>query len=116
MASKRIDEIVEAVIKVNLLTDKGELPPWSSKSWQSVADILNTAKRLDQKVITSDYVYTLVRNDRFDILSKVKSNLGIEVSALPENNFFESDQLESLDKEDSDDENIIDDHGKNILF
>jgi len=100
MASKRIDEIVEAVLKINLLTDKGELPPWSSKSWQSAADILNSAKGLDKKVITRDYVYTLVRNDRFDILSKVKSNLGIGVSTLPENSFFKSDQLESLEKED----------------
>lgn len=114
MASKRIHDIVEA--KVNLLTDKGELPAWSSKSWQRVADILNTAIKFDKKVITRDYVYTLVKNDRYDIHSKVKSNLGIEVGTLPENNVLESDQLESLEKEDSENEEIINDHGKYTYF
>lgn len=116
MASKRIDDIVEAVIKINLLTDKGELPAWSSKSWQRVADILNTAIKFDKKILTRDYVYTLVKNDRYGILTKVKSSLGIEVGTLPENNVFESEQLESLEKEDSENEDIINDHGKYTYF
>lgn len=60
---------------------------------------MDTAERLGRKIITRDYVYTLVKNNRFDILLKVKSKLGIiEVCALPENNLFESDPLGSSEE------------------
>jgi len=43
MAAKRVNDIIEAVIKENLLNDNGELPPWSSLAWQRVADLLNSS-------------------------------------------------------------------------
>lgn len=76
MASKRVDEIVEAAINSNLLDNKGEIAPWSSPNWQIISNRLN-ASVLSTK-ISKDYLYTLIRCNRYNILTKIKSALGIE--------------------------------------
>lgn len=80
MASKRVDEIIETILQEpNFLDEDGKSPPWSSKIWKSIANKLNTN---EQNIISPQYLYTMVRENRYNILSRVRLKFGLEEIAL----------------------------------
>jgi len=100
MAAKRVGDIVEAVLKEKLLNDNGELPPWSSIAWQKVTDLLNSSEGY-QKIINRDYLYTLLKNNRYDLLSQIRKRMNV---VMPESQepYYESDDITSDDNNESD--------------
>lgn len=86
MASKRVDEIITKILDhPSFLKNDGELPAWSSKIWKSVTDSINISAIDGQKYITSQYLYTLVKENRYNILTSIRTKLGFN----EEPNIFE---------------------------
>jgi hypothetical protein len=92
MAAKCVDDIIEAVLQEKLLNDNGELPPWSSLAWQKVSDSLNSSKKY-QKIISRDYLYTLLKNNRYDLLSQIRKRMNIIVMPESQEILYESDEM-----------------------
>lgn len=77
MASKRVDVIITKILDhPSFLNNAGELPAWSSKIWKSVTDSINSSAVDGQKCITSQYLYTLVKENRYNILTSIRTKLG----------------------------------------
>ncbi|KAL5237421.1 hypothetical protein ACI65C_004831 [Semiaphis heraclei] len=77
MASKRVDEIISKILDYpSFLNNDGEPPAWSSKIWKLVADNINSSAIDGQKCINSQYLYTLVKENRYDILTSIRTKLG----------------------------------------
>ena len=102
MAAKRVGDIIEAVLQEKLLNDNGELPPWSSPAWKKVTDLLNSSERY-QNIIKRDYLYTLLKNKRYELLSQIRKRMNI-VIPMPESQvlYYESDETTLDDKNESD--------------
>lgn len=99
-AAKRVDEIIEAALQEKFLNDYGELPPWSSLAWQKVTDLLNSSTEY-QKKINRDYLYTLLKNNRYDLLSQIRKKMNIVMPESQELN-YESDEVTLDDNNESD--------------
>jgi len=91
MAAKRVGDIIEAVLQEKLLNDNGELPPWSSPAWKKVTDLLNSSERY-QNIINRDYLYTLLKNNRYELLSQIRKRMNI-VMPEPQELYYESDEM-----------------------
>lgn len=77
MASKRTEEIIHTILNEPcFLNENGDIPVWSSKIWKCVSDKLNMYLKDGQKSISDQYLYTLVKQNRYDILNTIRSNLG----------------------------------------
>lgn len=100
MAAKRVGDIIEAVLQEKLLNDNGELPPWSSPAWKKVTDLLNSSERY-QNIINRDYLYTLLKNNRYELLSQIRKRMNI---VMPESQelYYESDEMTLDDNNESD--------------
>lgn len=78
MASKQVDEIIMNILdEPSILNENGDIPLWSSKIWKSVANSLNKNAQDGQKIISYQYLYTLIKENRYDILDNIRSKLGI---------------------------------------
>lgn len=97
MASKRLDDIIQAAVDNHLLNEKGELALWKSSKYQKAADDLNTKDNC--KKISRDYLYILLSNNRYQLLSTLKSKYGIEVTPKSPGNLSESDSLNDAEIE-----------------
>jgi len=82
-------------VDVKLLNEKGELLPWSSPDYQKAADELN--KKENCLKINRDYLYIILKNNRYNILDTLKSKCGIEVAPDLTENIYESDFNEDDD-------------------
>lgn len=89
MASNRLEDILQAAIDFNLLNEKGKLSPWSSLDYQRAADKINI--KGDCPKISRDYLYIILKNNRYNILDTLKSKYGIEVTPKSPENFYKSD-------------------------
>jgi len=98
MASKRLYDIIQAAVDFHLLNETGELSPWSSSDYQKAADKLNMKENCSK--INRDYLYVILKNNRYNLLDSLKSKCGIEVAPefienVYESEFNEDDEIEN---------------------
>lgn len=109
MTLEKIDNIIEVILSEPIfLAEDGTLPAWSSQIWKSVAAKLNMNSK-EGRAMTSDYLYTLVKNNRHDILKKIRSKLGFD-NEIPDNM---SSDLTSINSDQN--ENNSEHSSQNIL-
>lgn len=89
MASKRLNDILQAAVDIQLLNEKGELLPWSSPAYQKAADKLNMKENSTK--MNREYLYVILKNNRYNLLDLLKTKCGIEVAPELTENVYESD-------------------------
>lgn len=92
MASKRINDILQAAVEENVLNEKGELYPWSSPVFQNAAEKLNLKENCPK--ISRDYLYIILKNNRYNLLDTLRTMCGVEVAPSLLENLHESDLIE----------------------
>lgn len=81
MASKWVNKIIVNILEhSSFLNNDEELPPWSTKIWKSVADSTNSSAKYGQKSTSSQYLYTLVKENGYNI----RTELGFDKEPISE--------------------------------